>query len=314
MTNGYVLTAGEVCGLLLAEPGTPLRRAQRLRRGVAGAESNVAVALARLGHNVVFCGRVGDDAAGDWIRDTLRGEGVDVSHLRTDPERPTGLIVRDCVAGRPLTVNYHRRGSAGSALSAEDLDDDVVRHASAVFVSGITAALTPQTAAFTDRLLNLAGGAAVPVLYDPNVRLRLAPAARWSDDLRRLRDRIDTILVGDSELAQLGIAEPGQLLSDRTHTVVVKRGARGATAITKGGITIDVPARAVPTIDPVGAGDAFDAGFMSAQLHGQPLRDALKAGAAVASLVVSTATDLDGLPTARETEMILHSAGGDVDR
>ena len=89
------VTAGEAMGLLLAESATPLRRADRFVRSVAGSESNVAIGLTRLGHSVAFCGRIGTDAAGGWVRDTLRAEGVDVRALHDDPDRPTGVLLRD---------------------------------------------------------------------------------------------------------------------------------------------------------------------------------------------------------------------------
>ena len=309
-----VVTAGEAMGLLLAESGTPLRRADRFVRSMAGSESNVAVGLARLGHRVAFCGRVGTDAVGGWVRDTLRAEGVDVRALREDPDRPTGLLLRDSPAGgRTVSVSYHRTGSAASALSTRDVDEELVASARVVFVSGITAMLSPSAEDFVDHLVAVAARAGAHVAFDPNVRLRLAGVERWRRTYARFAGRVDTLLVSDEELDLLDLPDdPAALVLGRTTTVVVTHGAGGATAATAGGTT-RIDARRVVVADPVGAGDAFTAGWLSAWLRGLPPADALREAAAVASLVVSVPTDIAGLPTARERDQILLS-GGDVDR
>ena len=308
------VTAGEAMGLLLAESATPLRRADRFVRSVAGSESNVAIGLARLGHSVAFCGRVGADAAGGWVRDTLRAEGVDVRALHEDPDRPTGVLLRDSpAAGRPVSVSYYRAGSAASALSRRDVDGELVASARLLFVSGITAMLSPPAEDFVDQLMAVATMAGVHVAFDPNVRLRLSAAAQWRRVWTRFAGRMDTLLVSDEELDLLELpADPARLLRGRTTTVVVTHGARGATATTAGG-TVRVGARPVAVADPVGAGDAFTAGWLSAWLRGLPPADALREAAAVASLVVGVPTDIAGLPTPRERDQVL-LPGGDVDR
>ncbi len=308
------VTAGEAMGLLLADSATSLRRADRFVRSVAGSESNVAIGLARLGHTVAFCGRVGTDAAGGWVRDTLRADGVDVRALYDDPDRPTGVLLRDSPAGRrPVSVSYYRSGSAASALSPGDVDEQLVASARLLFVSGITTMLSPSAGDFVDHLISVATHAGVHVAFDPNVRLRLAEAAQWQRSYARFAGRMDTLLISDEELALLQLPhEPARLLQGRTTTVVVTHGADGATATTAAG-TVRAGAREVAVADPVGAGDAFTAGWLSGWLRGLPPADALREAAAVASLVVSEPTDIAGLPTARERDQVL-LPGADVDR
>jgi len=309
-----VVTAGEAMGLLLAEAAVPLPRADRFVRSVAGSESNVAIGLARLGHSVAFCGRVGADAAGGWVRDTLRAEGVDVRGLHEDPDRPTGILLRDSPgAGRPVSVSYYRSGSAASVLSTEDVDEELVASARLLFVSGITAMLSPTAEDFVAHLMSVATRAGVHVAFDPNVRLRLAGAAQWRRVYARLAGGMDTLLISNEELELLELSsDPARLLQGRTTTVVVTSGAQGATATTAGG-TVQVGARTVAVADPVGAGDAFTAGWLSAWLRGLPVLEALSEAAAVASLVVGVPTDIAGLPTPRERDHVL-VPGGDVDR
>ena len=89
---------------------------------MAGAEANVAVGLARLGHDATYIGRVGSDGFADAIRWRLRGEGVDTTHLSADPDAPTGLMFRERRGLGPAQVVYVRRGSAGSRLTVDDVD------------------------------------------------------------------------------------------------------------------------------------------------------------------------------------------------
>src|SRR5688500_2159427 len=117
-----VVTLGECLASLVATASGPLAEASLFERHVAGAEANVAVGLARLGHSVAFVGRVGADGFGTAIVRRLRGEGVDVTHLASDPDARTGVIVRERRTVGAAEVVYHRAGSAGSRLATDDID------------------------------------------------------------------------------------------------------------------------------------------------------------------------------------------------
>jgi 2-dehydro-3-deoxygluconokinase len=304
-----VVTFGEAMGLFLTADGRPLRQARRFDREVAGAELNVAVALARLGNAVGWFGRVGEDAAGDDVLATLRREGVDASRAIRDPERPTGLLVRDRHAARRTTVNYHRAGSAGSALRTEDLDEAYIAAARAVHATGITAALSPSALAATRRALEIARAAGALTVLDPNVRLKLWSAEAARTALAELATLSDVILAGADEAALVSGATGREaadwFLARGARIVVVKEGSAGAWA-TDGGSTVRVAALPVAAVDPVGAGDAFDAGFLSAWLDGQPLERCLALGAAVGAACVQAPGDLAGLPTRAETDQMLN--------
>jgi 2-dehydro-3-deoxygluconokinase len=312
-----VVTFGEAMALLLAEPGVPLRRAGTFRRQVAGAESNVAVALSRLGHRAGWYGRVGADAFGDAVLAALRADGVDVSRAVVDPTAPTGLLVRDCSAVRPTEVAYYRSGSAGSRLALSDVDREYVAGARWLHVSGITPVLSRSAAEATTGAVAAARANGVAVCLDPNVRRRLCPPDEAARLLRPLVAQADLVVAGEDEallLADAGdVATTGYRLLERgPRLVVITRGARGAWA-TDGGPPCEVGAFPVPAVDPVGAGDAFAAGLLSALLRDLPLPRALREAAAVAALCVAAAGDLDGLPTAAERDAYL-AGGADVAR
>jgi 2-dehydro-3-deoxygluconokinase len=315
MSGPEVVTFGEALAVFFADPGTPLATASTFRRSVAGAELNVAIGLARLGHGVGWFGRVGDDAHGRLVLRTLRGEGVDVSRLTVDPTGPTGILVRDAHAQRVIDVSYFRSGSAGSRLSPEDVDLDYVRGASVLWVSGVTAAISSTGLAAVRYAVDAAREAEVTVVLDPNIRYRLAPLEAQVRALRELSRRVDVVLAGEDEaLAITGMKEVrGEadewFLAQGCKTVVVKAGEAGAWA-TDGSKIWTQPAFPVQVVDPVGAGDAFGAGFVSGLLAGAALPDALERAAACGALNVSVAGDFEGSPTAVELSRFLE--GSDV--
>lgn len=313
-----VVTFGEAMGLMLADDGLPLRRARRFHRTLAGAELNTAVGLARLGHRAAYAGRVGDDPFGEEVRATLLAEGVDAAGLRIDPDAPTGLLTRDRDGHRRIRVVYHRAGNAGSRLTPEDLAALPLAGARLLHVTGITPGLSDSASAATLAAVHAARAAGVTVSFDPNHRAKL-----WSRDeaapvLRELAGFAGIVLTSEDEGAWLastsGLEQIAAYFHDRgARIVVVKRGADGARVSDDGAVT-DVPVLPVgAVVDPVGAGDAFDAGFLSGWLDGLPAAEAARRGAACGAAVVQVAGDLEGLPTRAELEDLM-SDTTEVDR
>src|SRR5262249_3206151 len=153
------VTPGEAPAVFTADPPTPLTAASRFECTVAGAESNVAVGLARLGHRAVFVGKVGADALGETVMRRLRAENVDVSFVRRHQAKPTGLIIRDSSNVRPCEVAYYRRDSAGAALEPGDVPDEVVAGCKHLHVSGITAVISPSARAAAEHAAAVSRGA-----------------------------------------------------------------------------------------------------------------------------------------------------------
>lgn len=311
-----VVTFGEALVLFLAEPGVPLSAATSFRRSVTGAELNFAVGVSRLGHRTGWFGRVGDDAHGQLIRRVLKSEDVDTSRIMTDDEAPTGLIIRDCHPGRPIDVCYARTGSAGSRLGPDDLDLGYLGDCRVLSVTGVTAAISPTAFAAALRAVQAAREAGVTVFFDPNIRHKLGPLEVQLDGMRQLCKAADIVLAGEEEaMAISGLSGPARLgewfLGQGARLAVFKRGEHGAWA-TDGNEVWQQPAFSVPVADPVGAGDAFAAGFVSAALRGAPIGQALKEAAVVGALDVAVAGDIEGLPTAEERDRFL--AGSSIVR
>lgn len=309
-----LVTLGEVMALFLAESGTALSHADRFDLSYAGAEATVAVGVARLGMPATFLGRVGNDPLGARIVTGLRGEGVDTGGVVVDPDRGTGVLIRDAPPGRPVTVIYHRAGSAGSALAPEDLDHSRIRSAAVLHVTGITPMLSDTAAACVDQAVAIARAAGVPVVFDPNVRRRLGDPQGWRHTVDRLARGADVVLVGDEDLAALDLGDPVPWFRDRgARIVVVKRGAAGAEEVGDAGLR-RVRAHAVPVVDPVGAGDAFAAGWISAWCAGADAAARLQRAVVVAAAVVATRGDVPGLPDGATAAAMATAAAGAVTR
>ncbi|RLL69509.1 sugar kinase [Streptomyces sp. Z26] len=316
-TGPEVVTCGEAMLLMLAEPGVPLDRAEHFRRSIAGAESNVASGLARLGHRTRWLGRVGADPAGEAVLRQLRADGVDVSWAGVDPHAPTGLLLRDSHPQRGIDVQYYRAGSAASRLAPEHIRPEQLAGARVLHLSGITPMLSESAAEAVWRLVELARSAGIAISFDPNVRLKLGTPHEWMHSAGPLLREADLVLAGEDELELLlggGADECARALLElgRTSAVVIKRRDHSATAVSEGG-SWDQRAFAVRITDPVGAGDAFAAGWLSGWLRGEGPQRALAEAACVAALAVQTAADTDGLPTADVRDRALHAflEGGD---
>jgi 2-dehydro-3-deoxygluconokinase len=296
-----VVTFGEAMCLMRAEADQPLRGAQRFVRTVAGAESNLAIGLARLGERVGWLGRVGDDALGLGILDTLRGENVDVSRCVTDPTRPTGVLVRDSHAQRQIQVVYARSGSAGGQLGPADLDLPYLTSARLVHVTGITPALSPAAREATYAAVAAATAAGVPVCFDPNIRRRLWPSQDAAvAALRPIAAAAAIISAGlDEARALTGRTHRADVaaffLADGARLVILRLGDKGAWG-TDGTRSWHSPAAPVTVRDPIGAGDAFNAGFLAAWLSGGDPLLATDQGNLVAGLSVQVPGDYEGYP------------------
>ncbi|GLZ31712.1 sugar kinase [Lentzea sp. NBRC 105346] len=282
---------GEAMRLLVAEPGVSLRRARTFRACVAGAESNVAVGLARLGHRVRFLSRVGGDPTGAAVLATLKAEDVDVSAVDTDSGGYTGILLRDSHPSRAIEVQYHRAGSAAAGLTARYVREQGLDGARLVHVSGITPMLSDDARAATAELLAMARAEGATISFDPNVRRRLAAPECWRETLAPLIVQADLVFAGADELRIMGMSAHDL----KAQAVVVKHRDHSCQIVTPAG-TWHLPSAATTVVDPVGAGDALVSGYLSAWLRGAGPESALRRGLASAASVVACVTDIEGLP------------------
>lgn len=243
-------------------------------RGIGGAESNVACVLASAGHTVRWVGRVGADGFGDHLVEAIAAYGVDTSAVRRDPARPTGIYFR--TAGDRATdaheVAYYRAGSAASAMAVQNVDLDTVRAGRVLHLSGITAALSDDCLALMRELTERRPGRPL-VSFDVNHRPGLWRDTAGPQVLLDLARGADIVFVGEdeAEAAWEVTGGPAALRAalPEPRALVVKQGSRGATLFDGDTVTF-AAALHTDVVAPVGAGDAFAAGFLSATLRGCP--------------------------------------------
>ncbi|MFF8830374.1 sugar kinase [Streptomyces sp. NPDC015131] len=271
-------------------------------RAIGGAESNVACALAAAGHRVRWVSRVGADGFGDHLVEAVAAYGVDTSAVRRDPGRPTGVYFRTATdrATDAHEVLYYRAGSAASAMSPRTVPYEDVGDARVLHLSGITAALSPGCLDLVRALTAPRPGRPL-VSFDVNHRAGLWRGADPSVLLDLARGA-DLVLTGDDEAeAAWGLrgADAIRAALPEPAVLVVKHGARGATAYARTGAretVTSVPAPRVDVVAPVGAGDAFAAGFLSATLRDLPLARRLRHGHLMAAAALTVPGDLAAPP------------------
>ncbi|GAC1438155.1 MAG: sugar kinase [Chloroflexota bacterium] len=299
-----VVTMGETMVLFVPETDGALDTVRTFSTTIGGAESNMAIGLARLGHRAAWFSHLGDDPFGHLVLRTIGAEGVDVSWVRLDPEAPTGVFFRERIPGRPPTGYYYRRGSAASRLRPADLPADLLRGARLFHCTGISPILSETFRATIEAAIDLARTGGVPVVFDPNLRLRLTTAEHARATLLPLLDRVDILLAGLGEMALLVQEEDPQqvvgILRDRygIGEIVLKNGAHGALVAGPSGPIQHVEAVDMgPEVDPTGAGDAFNAGYLSGKLRGLDPLQAAHLGAVLGAHAVVHPGDFENLPT-----------------
>jgi 2-dehydro-3-deoxygluconokinase len=299
-------------------PG-PLRHAPHLDLSIAGAESNVAIGVRRLGHPAAWIGRVGADEFGTMVLERLRAEQVDVTGARIDPGAPTGLLIKEQRTPDVTRVQYYRAGSAGSRLCPDDLTaatspaaNRLIADAAVLHVTGITPLLSPSAAAAVRHAVAQAATAGVPVSLDVNHRSALGSADQLRAALLPLLPQVDHLFAGEEELLLLAGTDDEEEAVARLRAavpaLVVKRGARGAGLHTADG---PLHQRAVPVraVDPVGAGDAFVAGYLAGLLDGSPAPERLRLACLTGAFAVSVPSDWSGLPTRDELHLLTAPPG-----
>ncbi|ADU36406.1 sugar kinase [Variovorax paradoxus] len=301
---------GEAMMLLVADRPGPLEDAQSFHKRTAGAETNVAIGLSRLGLKVGWASRLGTDSMARALLATMKGEGIDCSHVICDPTQRTGFQFKGRVTdGSDPPVEYHRKGSAASQMGPADIDEGWLRSARHLHATGVFAAISETSLQAALKTMDVMRAAGRTISFDTNLRPTL-----WSSTetmrhwINELASRADWVLPGIEEgLLLTGHSEPeavARFYRERgAKLVVVKLGAEGAyydSDVAGTGRVEGFPVKEV--IDTVGAGDGFAAGVVSALLEGKSVPEAVRRGAWIGARAVQVLGDTEGLPTRVELE------------
>jgi 2-dehydro-3-deoxygluconokinase len=298
-----VITLGEALVALTPTATGPLRQVTTFEKHTGGAEANVAVGLARLGHRSGWAGRLGEDELGGGVLAFLRGEGVDVSRAELDPDAPTGLYFKERRALGRLRAHYYRAGSAASRTRFEQLDVDYLLSGRILHLTGITPALSESCRDLTERLVAAALERGTRVSFDANVRRLLFGARDPAETLLPMLSGVEILFLSDGEADLLfGGHDPDTVEAARERLevgVAVVHRSDGAFALEDAGMW-RARAYKVDVVDVVGAGDAFVAGFLSGRLEGAAIEECLDIANACGACAVTVAGDAEALPSASD--------------
>jgi 2-dehydro-3-deoxygluconokinase len=260
---------------------------------VAGSEANVAAALCVLGLTSTWVGRLPDNPVGHKVAQFLQGRGVDVSQIvwAAPNERVGTFYLEPGAAPRTARVVYDRAHSAAASLSLDDLPDSLFETHRHLHISGITPGLSVTCAQAAADGIRRARAHGMTVSFDVNYRALLWPTDVAREALSPLVSHVDVLFCSRDDAGRIfGISGGPDAIATAFHerfgvpVTVITLGAEGAVARDSLGSKC-VPAIPVPvTVDRIGSGDAFAAGFLSGYLTDEPLELSLRLGVAAAAL------------------------------
>jgi len=297
-----IITFGESMVLFSPDAKGPLRHIHHFMKSVAGAESNVAIALARLGHKVGWFSRLGDDEFGRYIEFMIRGEGIDVSRVKKDGDHQTGLLFKELFEHVNPNVYYYRKQSAASYLNAKDLDAEYIKKCKILHVTGITAAISKSAREAVFEAIKIAKESGVLVSFDPNIRLKLWTIEEARETLLKLCSLADILFPGKEEGELLLNENYTDAIIERFHDmgpkiIALKLGKEGCI-VSDGTSKTWVKGYSVDHIeDTVGAGDGFAAGFLSSYLKGHDVVTCGDYANGVGAMATLVRGDSEGFPT-----------------
>lgn len=308
------ITFGEAMALFIAEEVGELHEINHFTKALAGAEVNVAVGLARLGLDVSWMSKVGNDAFGRYIRDYLKNEQVETSQVLMDEENPTGFQIKGKTVEGDPEVQYFRKNSAASKISEHDLNEEYIRHTKHLHMTGIPLAVSESFRQYALRALAIAKENKIPASFDTNLRPTLWKSREeMISVINEVAFQCNIILPGIHEGETLtGSKQPREIAdfylnhSENVELVIVKLGPEGAyfkSRIEEGYVSGFMVEHVVDT---VGAGDGFATGVISALIEGLPVKEAIIRGNAIGALAIQTPGDHDGYPTREQLTEYLH--------
>ena len=275
----------------------------------SGAPAIFAVAASRLGMDTGFAGGVGPDGFGRLLHGRLQKENVDTHYLRTIPGYTTGIAFIAYAADGSREFIFHLRQSASAVFPADQLEEVYFADMRWLHISGSALFLSDASRTACERALALTRAAGGKLSLDPNLRPELMPINEARDVLKPFLTVADLMLPTAEEAQALtgeddddGAAR--RLLTGKNRIVAYKRGATGCTVYSPNG-RIDIPGFDVVEIDPTGAGDCFNAGFLYGLEAGWSIDEAARFANAAGALAVTRQGPMEGAPKVQQVEDLI---------
>jgi len=317
-----IVTLGEMLiDMFPAQLGLNLVNVPAFHPKPGGAPANVAVAAARLGKKSAFIGKVGNDAFGQFLLDTLAEEGVETRGMRLDHAARTTMAFIAMPDEHTAEFLFYRNPGADMLLRSDELDQELLRQSRAFHFGSISLINEPSRSATIEAARIARDGGAL-ISFDVNYRPSLwSPANDPAAVIKKMLPEVDLVKVNEGELDYLtgskALNSGSRALLDRGPALcVVTLGADGSYFNTAAG-SGRIPPFPVKTVDSIGCGDAFTAGLLSRlvstanwreQLIPARLSEILRYANAVGALTAQKQGVIPALPTANEVEIFLKSA------
>jgi len=316
-----IITLGELLiDFVPTVSGVSLIEAPAFQKAPGGAPANVAVGLARLGISSGFMGKVGEDAFGHFLAQTLEQDGVDISALRFASEARTALAFVSLKADGERDFMFYRNPSADMLYRSDELDEVYIRSAK-IFHFGSISLISDPSRTTTFRAIEIAQSNGSLISYDPNLRLNLWPdEASARQGILKAWPMAQVIKISEEELSFLSgesdiLIGAHSLWHDRLKLLVITRGKSGCTYMTPE-LAGDVGGYSVPAVDTTGAGDGFVAGLLKGiyenldhKLDEPRLIAICQYANAVGALTTTERGAIPALPTRQEVESFLGTSG-----
>ncbi|AMX83464.1 5-dehydro-2-deoxygluconokinase [Geobacillus subterraneus] len=310
------IAVGRLCIDLNAnEIHRPMEETVTFTKYVGGSPANIAIGMARLGMKTGFIGRVADDQMGRFIVRYLKNNGIDTSHVITDKSGSvTGLAFTEIKSPTDCSILMYRDNVADLKLEPNDIDEDYIRRAKCLLISGTALAKSPSREAVF-LALDYARRHGTVVVFDLDYRPYTWQSKEETAIYYNLAAEKCDVIIGTREEFDMMERFDGQRRDDEqtarkwfdynAKIVVIKHGKDGSIAYTKTGETFVgtiFPANIVKTF---GAGDSYAAGFIYGLMNDWPIPKAMEYGAAAASIVISSHSCSDAMPTLAQIEQFI---------
>lgn len=313
MDQKFVLTMGDVAvDWVVPVERYPIRGGQAISSSggpqAGGSIGNTTVGLARLGIPAAFLGKLGNDINGKFLLEDLQKEGVDTRYTPIDPATYTPTII--CVVDNEGERTFFAcaKGSSAFQIRPDEISREAIFQSCWVHCSGVLLLEEPSRSALLE-VLRLCQEAGVPSSFDPNLRADGSVLPEDSLEIYRLAIKLaETTLtsVGEINMLYPGISVDQAIkeIVRQQKTIVVRSGSQGATGVTAHQNERAPAFHSIEVVNTLGAGDAFNAGYIYGRLKGYTLFEALQYGNAVAALKMS-AREGRGLPTIEQVNRFI---------
>ncbi|WP_239253700.1 5-dehydro-2-deoxygluconokinase [Listeria ilorinensis] len=309
-----VIAIGRACiDLNAVEYNRPMEETMTFSKYVGGSPANIAIGTSKLGLKAGFIGKIPDDQHGRFIQSYMAGVGVDTGGMVLDTEgRKAGLAFTEIKSPEDCSILMYRDNVADLYLEPSEVDEQYIRQARVLLVSGTALSKSPSREAVL-RAIHLAKNNDCLVAFELDYRpytwvseeetaIYYTLVAEQADIVIGTRDEYDMM---EGEVGGSNTETTRHLFENEAKLIVIKHGVEGSFAYTREGETFKAGVYKTNVLKTFGAGDSYASAFLYALFQNKGIETALKYGSASASIVISKHSSSDAMPTVSEIETLL---------